>query len=207
MDDVPPAIGPRAAGTQADAAGRGNGAVAHPHGRRDTPPPHALVLNASLEPLAVVSARRAVVLILRNKADLLHANGHRIRSAALDFAAPSVVRLRRYVHVPYRQRAALSRRGVFLRDGGTCQYCGRTAENIDHVLPRSRGGAHTWENVVAACRRCNGRKEDRTPAEAGMSLRRTPFAPGAAFWLVASVPRVAPEWEAYLGDALDAVRN
>ncbi|MDP8969599.1 MAG: HNH endonuclease [Actinomycetota bacterium] len=157
-----------------------------------------------MEPLCVVPARRAVVLVLSSKADVVHANGHRFRSECLDFAAPSVVRLRRYVHVPYRRRAALSRRGVFIRDDHTCQYCGRAAENVDHVLPRSRGGAHRWENVVAACRRCNSRKKDRTPAEAGMSLLRSPFAPRAAFWLVVAVGRVEPDWRAYLGDVLTA---
>lgn len=157
-----------------------------------------------MEPLCVVSARRALVMVLSSKADVVHSNGHRFRSEHLDLAAPSVVRLRRYVHVPYRRRAALSRRGVFLRDDHTCQYCGRTAENVDHVLPRSRGGPHEWENVVAACRRCNSRKKDRTPAEAHMHLARTPFAPRAAFWLIVALGGVDPDWHAYLGDALQA---
>ena len=167
-------------------------------------PRKVLVLNATMEPLCVVPARRAVVLVLGAKADVLHANGHRFRSERLDLAAPSVVRLRRYVHVPYRRRAALSRRGVFLRDDHTCQYCGRAAENVDHVLPRSRGGPHEWENVVAACRRCNSRKRDQTPAEARMVLRRAPYAPRAAFWMVVAVGRVEPEWHDYLGDAITA---
>lgn len=167
--------------------------------------PHkVLVLNATMEPLCVVPARRAVVLVLGAKADVLHANGHRFRSERLDIPAPSVVRLRRYVSVPYRRRAALSRRGVFLRDAHTCQYCGRAAENVDHVVPRSRGGPHEWENVVAACRRCNTRKRDQTPAEARMTLRRAPYAPRAAFWMVVAVGRVEPDWRDYLGDALNA---
>lgn len=157
-----------------------------------------------MEPLCVVPARRAVVMVLSDKADVVHTNGHRFRSERLDLAAPSVVRLRRFVRVPYRRRAALSRRGVFLRDGYTCQYCGSSAENVDHVLPRSRGGAHEWENVVAACRRCNSRKKDRTPSEARMELARRPFAPRAAFWLVVAVGGVQPEWESYLGDVLSA---
>ena len=109
---------------------------------------HALVLNASMEPLCVVSTRRAVVLLLSQKADMLHAGEGQFRAERTALPAPSVVRLRRYVHVPYRRRAALSRRGVFLRDGGHCQYCGRAAENVDHVVPRSRGGPHGG----AACR-------------------------------------------------------
>ena len=161
-----------------------------------------LVLNATMEPLCVVPARRAVVLVLTSKADVVHHNGHRFRSESLDLAAPSVVRLRRFVHVPYRRRAALSRRGVFIRDDHACQYCGRAAENVDHVVPRSRGGPHEWENVVAACRRCNGRKRDQTPAEAGMALRRVPYAPRAEFWLVVAVGRVEPLWYPYLGNVL-----
>jgi 5-methylcytosine-specific restriction endonuclease McrA len=162
----------------------------------------ALVLNASMEPLCVVPARRAIVLVLDEKADVVKTNGHRYRSEHLDIQAPSVVRLRRFVSVPYRRRAALSRRGVFIRDDHTCQYCGRAAENVDHVLPRSRGGPHEWENVVAACRRCNSKKKDLTPAESGMTLHRTPFAPRASFWLVVAVGGWQDDWQDYLGDAL-----
>lgn len=162
----------------------------------------ALVLNASMEPLCVVPARRAIVLVLSDKADVIKTNGHRYRSESLDIQAPSVVRLRRFVHVPYRRRAALSRRGVFIRDNYACQYCNRPAENVDHVTPRSRGGQHEWENVVAACRRCNSKKRDLTLAESGMSLRRAPFAPRAAFWLVVAVGGWQADWQDYLGDAL-----
>lgn len=167
-------------------------------------PGKALVLNATMEPLCVVPARRAVVLVLSDKADVIQTNGHRFRSEALDLAAPSIVRLRTFVRVPYRRRAALSRRGVFIRDEHTCQYCGRGAENVDHVIPRSRGGAHEWENVVAACRRCNSRKKDFTPVEAAMALRRQPYAPRAAFWLVVAVGGVRDDWTEYLGDVMSA---
>ena len=193
---------PRPAGQPLAVLPGGGAAVA-----RSAPAPgprKALVLNATMEPLCVVPARRAVVLVLSAKADVIHANGHRFRSERIDIAAPSVIRLRAFVRVPYRRRAALSRRGVFLRDDHTCQYCGVAAENVDHVLPRSRGGAHEWENVVAACRRCNSRKKDHTPAEARMVLARAPFAPRAAFWLVVAVGGVQPDWDRYLGDALTA---
>ena len=161
-----------------------------------------LVLNATMEPLCVVPSRRAVVLVLAGKADLLHDAGRRYRSELLEFPVPSVVRLRRYVRVPYRRRAPLSRRGVFIRDDHTCQYCGSAAENVDHVQPRSRGGEHVWENVAASCTPCNARKKDRTPEEARMHLRRRPYAPSAAFWLVVAVGGVEPSWKAYLHDAL-----
>lgn len=156
----------------------------------------ALVLNASLEPLAVVAARRAVVLVLKDKAEVVESNGLVFRSETLRLEAPSVVRLNYFVKVPYRARASLTRRAVFARDDWTCQYCGKTAENVDHVVPRSRGGGHSWENVVAACRRCNSQKENRLPHEAGLRLFRKPFVPRDGLRL--SIGRLEPEWEQYL---------
>jgi 5-methylcytosine-specific restriction endonuclease McrA len=156
----------------------------------------SLVLNASFEPLAVVPARRAVVLVLKDKAEILESNGVVFRSERLTLPAPSVVRLNYFVKVPYRARASLTRRAVFARDEWTCQYCGAPAENVDHVIPRSKGGEHTWENVVAACRRCNSRKENHLPHEAGLPLKRTPFAPRDGFRLL--LGRLEPEWESYL---------
>jgi 5-methylcytosine-specific restriction endonuclease McrA len=155
-----------------------------------------LVLNASHEPLAVVAARRAVVLVLKEKAELVETNAGLFRSERLTIPAPSVVRLHYFVRVPYRARAALTRRAVFARDDWKCQYCGATAENVDHVVPRSRGGEHRWENVVASCRRCNSRKENRLPEHVGLRLRRPPFAPRDGFRL--SIGRLEPEWEPYL---------
>jgi 5-methylcytosine-specific restriction endonuclease McrA len=156
----------------------------------------ALVLNASDAPLAVVSARRAVVLVLKEKAEVVVTNGMIFRSERLELEAPSVVRLRRYVKVPFRARAPLTRRAVFARDGWVCQYCGAAAENLDHVIPRSRGGEHVWENVVAACRRCNAKKENHLVAEAGMRLARQPFAPSDGFRL--SLGRPEAGWEPFL---------
>lgn len=158
----------------------------------------ALVLNASFEPLCLVPARRAVVLVLRSKAEVVHSDHDLVRSERFRLARPSVIRLVQYVKVPYRRRAALSRRAVFLRDGHECQYCGTRAENIDHVLPRSRGGGHTWENVVACCRRCNGAKENRTPQEAGMRLRSRPAPPSDHTWIAAGAGVLHPDWTEYL---------
>jgi len=156
----------------------------------------ALVLNVTEVPLAVLPARRAVVLVLKEKADVIASNGAIFRSERLHIDAPSVVRLRHFVRVTYRQHAPLTRRAVFARDGWACQYCGGAAENLDHVLPRSRGGLHVWENVVAACRRCNAKKMDRTPPEAGFHLARRPFAPSDGFRL--TLGSVEPGWEPYL---------
>jgi len=154
------------------------------------------VLNASHQPLSVVPARRAVILVLKDKAEVLVSNGQVFRSERVRIDAPSVLRLRQFVRVPYRHEAPLTRRAVFARDEWACQYCGATAENLDHVIPRSRGGTHTWDNVVAACRRCNSRKENRLIEDAGLRLARRPTAPRDGFRL--SLGRLEPEWEPYL---------
>ena len=161
----------------------------------------ALLLNASFEPLCVVPTRRAVVLVLKEKAEIVARNGAELRSERLTMPAPAVVRLVHFVTVPFRNRVPLSRRAVFARDHHRCQYCNRGAENIDHVVPRSKGGAHAWENVVASCRSCNARKEDRLPAECGLKLHRRPQAPHASLWLVAQAGSIDPLWEPYLPGA------
>ena len=158
----------------------------------------ALVLNASFEPLSIVSAQRATCLVLAEKADLLEDDGRVLRSASVTVPCPSVIRLRYMVKVPFVRRAALSRRAVFARDDHRCQYCGERADSIDHVVPRSKGGPHTWENVVAACRPCNLSKRDRTPAEAGMDLARPCRAPRATAWVVVSVSGIPDTWRPYL---------
>jgi 5-methylcytosine-specific restriction endonuclease McrA len=158
----------------------------------------ALVLNASYEPLAVVSCRRAAILVLAEKADILHDTGDQLRSARLSLPVPSVIRLRTFVKVPYRRRAPLNRRAVFARDGHRCQYCDGGAESIDHVVPRSRGGEHVWENVVAACRPCNVRKRDRLLHETTMKLRHPPTVPRELTWVIVAVGSVPASWEPYL---------
>lgn len=164
----------------------------------------ALVLNATYEPLCVVSTRRAVVLVLGDRAEVVHDSGDRMHSARLTVAVPSVVRLKHFVRVPVRRRAPLNRRAIFARDGGRCQYCHGPAESIDHVVPRSRGGQHVWENVVAACRPCNTRKRDRLLAETTMALRNHPVAPRALTWLTIIAGTVPAAWEPYLATALSA---
>ncbi|MCB1246185.1 MAG: HNH endonuclease [Acidimicrobiia bacterium] len=158
-----------------------------------------LVLNASNEPLSVVPARRALVLLLRERADMVAPSPRIWHSESATFDVPSVVRLRRYIPVPYRRTAPLSRRAIFLRDDHTCQYCGQHAENVDHVVPKVQGGGHEWENVVAACRRCNTRKGGRTPAEAGLTLRRKPSVPGRFDWVrVAGGGSTDRSWQPFL---------
>jgi 5-methylcytosine-specific restriction endonuclease McrA len=161
----------------------------------------ALVLNASYEPLCVVPGRRAAVLVLAHKAEMLHDTGDVLHAERISVAVPSVIRLRTYVKVPFRRRAPLNRRAVFARDSSRCQYCGATADSIDHVVPRSRGGTHVWENVVAACRPCNVRKRDRLLEETSMVLHRRPDVPRELTWVIVAVGVVPTHWEQYLGAA------
>ncbi len=158
----------------------------------------ALVLNASYEPLSVVSARRAMVLVLGDKAELVSTSGQLFHAERIVVEVPSVVRLRRYVKVPFSRRAALNRRGVFARDRGICQYCGDPADSIDHVIPRAKGGTHSWDNVVAACRPCNVRKRDRLLHETSMTLRTTPRPPAGHSWIVVSVATIPDDWEPFI---------
>lgn len=163
----------------------------------------ALVLNATFEPLCVVPVIRALVLVLDDKAEMVRPSIDVVRSEHHVFEAPAVVRLERYVHVP-RRRHTPSRRVIFVRDEHVCQYCGRRADSLDHIVPRSRGGRFGWDNLVAACRRCNGRKRDRLPNEAGMSLRREPVRPSEIDWFRAQAGRVPDEWLEFLTVAASA---
>jgi 5-methylcytosine-specific restriction endonuclease McrA len=136
-----------------------------------------LVLNASYEPINVCAARRAIVLVLKGLAMTEEINGHFLHSARMAMRVPSVIRLLEYRRIPHQTRA-LSRKNILLRDRNSCQYCGQVLSSsdltLDHVIPRSRGGASTWENLVACCHKCNHRKGNRLPAEAGMHLLREP---------------------------------
>jgi len=158
----------------------------------------ALVLNATYEPLCVVSARRAVVLVLTAKAVAVSTSDSVVHSVRTEVAVPAVVRLARFVRVPFRATVPLTRKAVFARDGGRCVYCGAAATSLDHVVPKSRGGAHSWDNVVSACGRCNHVKADRGIAELGWRLRRSPAAPSGAAWRVVGARRVDPRWQPYL---------
>ena len=158
----------------------------------------SLVLNVTDEPLSVVSSQRALVLVLGERAETVHTTGRSFRSEHLEFDEPSVVRLCRYVHVPRAHRRGFSRRGVLHRDGHRCQYCGSRAESVDHVVPRSRGGQHTWENVVAACRRCNTVKRDRLLEETGLRLRNEPLVPRLSTWFAVMAGSIPSVWEPYL---------
>src|SRR5712692_283386 len=142
--------------------------------------------------------RRAGVLVGREMAEIGARTRAGLKSERVTLPLPSVIRLHLCVRVPYRSRVPLSRRAVFARDGHRCQYCNRAAENIDHVVPRSRGGPHAWDNVVASCRACNSRKEDRLLSEVDLRLFRPPREPQASLWVVATAGSIDPAWEPFL---------
>jgi 5-methylcytosine-specific restriction endonuclease McrA len=137
-----------------------------------------LLLNSDYEPLNVCNVRRAFRLLFGEKAEVIQYDHHEIRTAREIFRAPSIIRLQHRISRP-RPRVRLSRREVFVRDKHTCQYCGRQTHELtlDHVTPRHRGGPHSWDNLVAACKQCNHRKGGKLPEEARMRLLRTPFEP------------------------------
>ena len=168
-----------------------------------------LLLNVTYEPLTTVGLRRAVCLVLGGKAEVVHddAEGAILHAASVALATPSVIRLSRYVRVPYRNRVPLTRAALMRRDNYRCAYCGRRAETIDHVVPRSRGGQHAWENCVASCTICNHRKADRLLEELGWTLAVPPAVPRGAHWrLVGAQHDGDPQWAAYLREPSAALR-
>ncbi len=158
-----------------------------------------LVLNAGYEPLTVVSFKRAMVLVMNDKASVIErVENDPVIAGRRRFDRPVVILLTRYVRVPAARRQPVTRRGVLRRDDHRCGYCGKAASTIDHVMPRSRGGADSWENLVACCLRCNNAKSDRTPQEMGWELHRPPRAPHGGTWVVRGAERADPVWEPYL---------
>lgn len=161
-----------------------------------------LVLNATYEPLSIVSVRRAIVLLLKEKAEIVEATEAYLRAERISLPVPAVIRLVCYVRIPQRLALPLSRRTVLARDQYTCQYCGaqpgRAQLTLDHVIPRSRGGQTHWENVVTACRACNQRKGNRTPQEAGLTLRGQPRRPRYVALTLLGEATYQPAWNKYV---------
>ena len=167
-----------------------------------------LLLNASYEPLAVIPQRRAMSLLLRGRVDRATEKDLTIQTSSIPFRIPTVIRLRRYINVP-RRGARWSRQGVLQRDGFCCIYCGLKVGDkvkgrpmnkrdftLDHIIPRSRGGRNSWGNTACACPGCNHRKGNRTPHEAGMTLRWEPKIPRVQY--VVASGQVPAEWKIYL---------
>ena len=162
-----------------------------------------LVLNASYEPINICAARRALVLVLKGVASAEETSAQVIHSSRRQVPLPSVIRLLEYRRIPHQTRA-LSRKNILMRDRYTCQYCYRTLPSceltLDHVVPRSRAGETTWENLVACCHPCNNRKGNRTPDEAGMKLTRAPrpFSLHTSRHLMRLLAKSDDQWQKYL---------
>jgi 5-methylcytosine-specific restriction endonuclease McrA len=170
------------------------------HPRRGRASGRVLVLNATYEPINVCTVRRAVVLLLKAKAELLEEWEEQLRSGSCTVPRPAVIRLVSYVRVPRdTHRRKITRRAVFARDGWACQYCGsRSQLTVDHVIPRSKGGPSSWDNIVASCAPCNRRKGDHHLQHIGMSLRRAPRAPGPHVFIQVASPTIPQSWRQYL---------
>ena len=164
-----------------------------------------LVLNATYEPLNVVSVRRAIVLLLKEKAEVVEAANAMLRAERVEYPYPLVIRLVHYVKVPRQMGLPLTRRTVLARDQYTCQYCGmqpgKTHLTVDHVVPRSKGGLTLWENVATACAACNQRKGNRAPHDANMALRSKPSRPRYIAIVLLGHGNAPHAWHKYLQGA------
>jgi 5-methylcytosine-specific restriction endonuclease McrA len=159
-----------------------------------------LVLNATYAPINVCTVRRAVVLLLKEKAEIIERAEIELHSATTTLARPVVIRLVSYVHIPRdTHRRKITRRAVFARDDWTCQYCGaRSNLTVDHVVPRSKGGTSSWDNIVASCAPCNRRKGNALPRQAGMRLLKQPRTPSPDVFIQVASPTIPAAWRQYL---------
>ncbi len=159
-----------------------------------------LVLNATYEPINVCTVRRAVVLLLKDKAEIIERGEFELHAESCSIARPVVIRLVAYVRIPRdTHRRKITRRAVFARDDWTCQYCGsRSNLTVDHVVPRSKGGSSNWENIVASCAPCNRRKGNALPRQAGMRLLKQPRTPSPHVFIAVASPSIPAAWRQYL---------
>ena len=162
-----------------------------------------LVLNATFEPINVCTVRRATVLLLKEKAEVIERGDTELHWARGALPRPHVIRLVTYVRVPRDpHRRKITRRAVFARDGWACQYCGARANlTVDHVIPRSKGGLSTWDNIVASCAPCNRRKGDHLPHKVGMHPRQAPRVPHPQVFIHVASPTIPPAWRQWLPEA------
>ena len=164
---------------------------------------NVLVLNASYEAINICNLKRAITLIFKGIACAEEETEHEIKSASMVIKVPTVIRLLKFIRIPYRS-VRFSRKNVLIRDGYRCQYCGEqftpTLLTLDHVIPLSQGGKTQWDNLVAACKACNIRKANRHPSEAGMNLLKKPKAPPVVYYLhlVKNTQGHHRTWQKYL---------
>jgi 5-methylcytosine-specific restriction endonuclease McrA len=158
------------------------------------------VLNQSYEPLTICTVKKAIILIILKKAEVIaNNNGKKIRSVKDAFAWPSVIRITRYVNVTFK-KVILTRKNIFRRDSYKCAYCGRSdlPLTVDHIIPRARGGEDSWENLVTACVHCNNKKGDKTPAEANLKMLVRPYKPNHIMFIKNTVGKIDDNWKPYL---------
>ncbi len=159
-----------------------------------------LVLNQNYEPMTITNVKKAIVLVYLGKAELVEKyDSLVVRSITISLPLPSIVRLTRYISVP-RKRIVLSRKNIIKRDAHSCQYCGNSSGpiTVDHVIPKGRGGEDSWENLVCACTKCNNKKGNRTPEEAGMNLLKRPLKPSHLFFIRYFIGKLDHRWKPYL---------
>lgn len=161
---------------------------------------NVLVLNQNYEPLSVCTVKRAIIMVILDRAEIIETlDGKMVRSITTSIAVPSVVRLGAFIKVPHK-RIMLSRKNIIKRDGGTCRYCGykKSDMTVDHIVPKHLGGKDTWENLVAACAECNNKKGQRTPDQAGMKLLRKPRRPNHITFIKQFIGVKDTSWKRYL---------
>ncbi len=158
-----------------------------------------LVLNNDYTPLTVCSVYRAFLLVFTSKAEMLNSEkGSFLRSISKSFPKPSVIRINRYINVPYKG-VVLTRHNIFKRDNNECQYCGTTKDlTLDHLIPKSKGGKSSWKNLVSACKRCNAQKGNHTPEQSGLVLRKIPIKPSYIMFLRNKSGNIKEDWLQYL---------
>ena len=158
-----------------------------------------LILNSTFQPLSLATPKRALALLFSKKINVLKESDIMLRSVERSIAIPKVAVLTYYVKAPYARRVALNRENIFIRDSFTCQYCGDSAESIDHIMPKSKGGSHEWSNVVACCKKCNLLKADKLLGKTSLHLQNSPSIPGGNFWIKTIIGNNPdPDWKEYL---------
>jgi 5-methylcytosine-specific restriction endonuclease McrA len=171
------------------------------HAQRGSVNSRVLVLNASYEPINVCTVRRAAVLVLKERAEILERSEWALHAENFTLPRPVVIRLITYVRIPRDAHSRkITRRAIFARDRWTCQYCGSGHGNltVDHVVPRSKGGSSSWDNIVTCCAPCNRRKGDLLPKQANMHLKSKPTLPNPTIFVHVATPKVPSAWQPYL---------
>lgn len=157
-----------------------------------------LLLNADFRPMKVLQQKAAVKLILKDKVNIVVEGDTFIRSGGLVIPEPKVMHLTKFINVPEKSHILPTRRAIMFRDNSTCQYCGGHATTIEHIVPRSKGGGHTWDNVIACCEACNFKKADKFLEQLGWELTKTPRKPSGSFWILVKHKEIDPVWEEFL---------